>query len=81
MQVRVFLIAALAAGSLWQGFSRWQLRPVHPPDGAIAPADPLQTSLAGRAHVKEPDAAIGPRASAAGLAGLDAPKPDAACRA
>ena len=45
MQVRVFLIAALAAGSLWQGVSRWQLRPVHPPDGAIAPADPLQTEL------------------------------------
>jgi len=45
MHVRLVLFAALAAGSLWQGFSRWQLRPVHPPDGAIAPADPLQTDL------------------------------------
>src|SRR5215467_3481308 len=45
MHARLVLFAALAAGSLWQGFSRWQLRPVHPPDGAIAAADPLQTEL------------------------------------
>lgn len=45
MQLRVILFTALAAAATWQGFSRWQLRPVHPPDGAIAPADPLQTNL------------------------------------
>jgi hypothetical protein len=45
MQVRAVLFSALAAAGLWQGFSRWQLRPVHPPDGPIAPADPLQTDL------------------------------------
>src|SRR5215472_7316479 len=45
MQVRAVLFSALAAAGLWQGFGRWQLRPVHPPDGAIAPADPLQTDL------------------------------------
>lgn len=45
MQVRAVLLSALAAAGLWQGFSRWQLRPVHPPDGPIAPADPLQTDL------------------------------------
>jgi hypothetical protein len=46
MQVRAVLFSALAAAGLWQGFNRWQLRPVHPPDGPIAPADPLQTDLA-----------------------------------
>jgi hypothetical protein len=45
MQVRAVLISLLAAAGLWQATSRWQLRPVHPPDGAIAPADPLQTDL------------------------------------
>jgi hypothetical protein len=45
MQVRAVLFSALAAAGLWQGFNRWQLRPVHPPDGPIAPADPLQTDL------------------------------------
>jgi len=45
MQVRAVLFTALAAAGLWQGFSGWQLRPVHPPDGPIAPADPRQTDL------------------------------------
>ena len=45
MQVRALLFSALAAAGLWQGFATWQLRPVHPPDGPIAPADPLQTDL------------------------------------
>jgi hypothetical protein len=45
MQVRTVLFSALAAAGLWQGFNRWQLRPVHPPDGPIAPADPLQNDL------------------------------------
>lgn len=45
MQVRAVLLSALAAAGLWQAFDRWQLRPVHPPDGPIAPADPLQTDL------------------------------------
>lgn len=47
MQVRAVLFSALAAAGLWQGFARWQLRPVHPPDGPIAPADPQQTDLEG----------------------------------
>lgn len=47
MQLRVILFTALVAAATWQAFERWQLRPVHPPDGAIAPADPLQSSLDG----------------------------------
>lgn len=45
MQLRVILFTALITAATWQAFNRWQLRPVHPPDGAIAPADPLQTNL------------------------------------
>lgn len=45
MDLRVVLFTALAAAGLWQAGHRWQLRPVHPADGPIAPADPLQTGL------------------------------------
>ena len=45
MDLRAVLFTALAAAGLWQANTRWQLRPVHPRDGLIAPADPLQTDL------------------------------------
>lgn len=45
MRLRPILFSALVAAATWQAFHRWQLRPVHPPDGPIAPADPLQTNL------------------------------------
>lgn len=45
MGLRVILFTALLAIGTWQAFNRWQLRPVHPPDGPIAPTDPLQTNL------------------------------------
>ena len=47
METRIIVFSALAAAGLWQGLNRWQLRPVHPPDGAIAAADPLQTDIEG----------------------------------
>jgi hypothetical protein len=43
MSLRTVVIVAFVAAGLWQGFDRWQLRPVHPPDGQIAPDDPKQT--------------------------------------
>src|SRR5437870_6598278 len=43
MVVRTVLFTALAAAALLQGYNDWQLRPVHPSDGPIAPADPQQT--------------------------------------
>jgi hypothetical protein len=43
MQWRNVFFAALVAAGLWQGFTNWQLRPVHPSDGPIAPDDPRQT--------------------------------------
>ena len=47
MELRTVLLCALAMAGLWQGLNRWQLRPVHPPDGPIATADPLQTDIEG----------------------------------
>jgi len=43
--LRPILLTALAAAGLWQGFNNWQLRPVHPADGPIAPDDPRQTGV------------------------------------
>jgi hypothetical protein len=45
MQVRPRLSSAPPPPRRWQAANRWQLRAVHPPDGPIAPADPLQTDL------------------------------------
>jgi hypothetical protein len=43
MSLRAAFIVALATAGVWQGYTGWQLRPVHPSDGAIAPDDPRQT--------------------------------------
>jgi hypothetical protein len=47
MWLRTAFIVALAAAGVWQGYNRWQLRPVHPADGPIAPDDPLQADADG----------------------------------
>jgi len=47
MASRTLLVSALAAALLWQSYNDWQLRPVRPADGAIAPADPQQTEMEG----------------------------------
>ena len=49
MWLRTAFIVALAAAGVWQGYNRWQLRPVHPSDGRIAPDDPLQADADGAA--------------------------------
>jgi hypothetical protein len=41
---RVAFLALLAV-SLWHFGREWQLRPIHPADGPVAPAEPLQTEL------------------------------------
>lgn len=45
MASRPILLIALATAGLWQGYHNWQLRPVHPPDGPIAPDEPLQRDI------------------------------------
>jgi len=47
MGLRSAFIVALAAAGVWQDYNRWQLRPVHPADGPIAPDDPLQADADG----------------------------------
>ena len=39
------MLCALVVGSLWNGWQQWTSRPVHPPDGVIAPNEPLQTAI------------------------------------
>ena len=45
MGLRTLLLAALVAAALWQGYDDWLLRPLHPPDGPIAPDEPQQTDV------------------------------------
>jgi len=45
MTWRAVLFVALTAAGLWQGYNDWQLRPVHPADGPIAPDEPQQNDL------------------------------------
>lgn len=45
MALRPVLLMALVTAALWQGYHSWQLRTVHPADGAIAPDEPRQTDL------------------------------------
>jgi hypothetical protein len=39
------MFVGLVAASLWQLAQQWRLRPIHPADGATAPAEPLQTEM------------------------------------
>lgn len=39
------LFVGLIAASLWHFAQRWRSRPIHPADGATAPAEPLQTEM------------------------------------
>lgn len=45
MALRPILLTALAAAALWQGYTNWQTRTVHPSDGPIAPDEPQQSNL------------------------------------
>ena len=45
MDWRRVVFIALVATSLWHFWRQWQLRPVHPADGPIAPTEPVQTEV------------------------------------
>jgi hypothetical protein len=45
MNVRQGLLLVLLIAALWQGWSVWHLRAVYPPDGTLAPEDPVQINL------------------------------------
>jgi hypothetical protein len=59
---RSWLVAA-ALLALWGGWSWWQARPLHPPPGVLASADPVQTPLdTPMATIRVGDFALTPRA-------------------
>lgn len=43
---RPLLLAAVVALGCWQAYSEWRLRPLHPPAGVLAAAEPEQTAPA-----------------------------------
>jgi hypothetical protein len=62
MNVRaVILVVLLVAGGV-NGWQIWERRPVHPPDGPIAPTDPVQSELATAAPVRYGRWVLTPRA-------------------
>jgi hypothetical protein len=62
MNVRaVTLVVLLVAGSV-NGWQIWERRPVRPPDGPIAPDDPVQSALATAAPVRYGRWVLTPRA-------------------
>lgn len=52
MGLRHLLYGALVVGGAWQATDQWQLRPLHPPDGQIAPLEPVQEDLPGARSVR-----------------------------
>jgi hypothetical protein len=62
MDTRTALLVVLVIGSLWSGWQRWIFRPVHPPDGPIAPGEPLQTEVETATTVRNGRWTLTPRA-------------------
>jgi hypothetical protein len=62
VSVRNVLYGVVLVGAVWQGHQQWLLRPVHPPDGAIAPLEPLQTDIADSQPVSHGRWVLTPRA-------------------
>jgi hypothetical protein len=63
MSLRSTFWIALTLAALWQVWHEWRLRPVHPADGPIAPAEPLQKDLDRSAPVVHGRWTLTPRAS------------------
>lgn len=62
MNVRGILFCLLILGGGWQGWQHWRLRPVHPPDGLLAPEEPLQADLVGAQAIVHGRWTLTPRA-------------------
>lgn len=62
MQLRSALLAALVVATLYNGWQRFEARPVHPGDGVLAPDDPLQTSMEGLTPIRHGHWTLTPRA-------------------
>ncbi len=62
MKLRNVLWLTLVGGCLWAGWQRFEHRPVHPPDGAVAPDDPRQTQAHDEAPLRHGRWLLTPRA-------------------
>ena len=62
MKLSNVLWLALVAVALWSGWRRLELRPVHPPDGVLAPGEPRQSELQDAAPLSHGRWLLTPRA-------------------
>lgn len=62
MPLRPLLWIALAAALLWNGWHRFEYRPVHPPDGPVAPDEPRQSEPRHTANMRQGRWTLTPRA-------------------
>jgi hypothetical protein len=63
MDLRAPLFTALVAVCCWNGWQRFEHRPVHPGNGEIAPDEPVQTDLADAPPVRQGRWLLTPRAT------------------
>src|SRR6266513_2959194 len=63
MDARTALLAALAVLGTYSAWQRWESRPVHQLDGALAPDEPVQTDIERAAPVRHGRWLLTPRAS------------------
>jgi hypothetical protein len=56
------ILIVLASLGLWQAGHGWRLRPVHPPDGLLAPGEPRQSNLQSAAAIPHGHWTLTPRA-------------------
>ena len=62
MNPRAILMTALVAACLWNGWQRFERRPVHPLGGQVAPDEPVQSESAEAAPVRMGHWMLTPRA-------------------
>ncbi len=62
MDVRAALLTVALLAGTYNAWQRWESRPVHPPDGALAPDEPAQTDLENAAPVRHGRWMLTPRA-------------------
>ncbi len=63
MDARTALLAALLVVGTYNAWQRWESRPLHPPDGALAPDEPVQTGIESAAAVRLGRWILTPRAN------------------
>lgn len=63
MDLNKIALIVLAAAGVWQFGHNFRLRPVHPPDGLLAPAEPRQADITGGPAIVHGRWTLTPRAS------------------